>query len=326
MSLANMNWRYVGSGVFGSATVAAVLDALYTLGTAVTYADGTARTEGSGSAWTWTGNRYQNAGTTESCHPAPPTNTLNHRVILAGSASSVAGAVAASPDSTATNILMASLAKNAGAYNAWNNAAPFTSGDFFGFWRLWPTTAGTGTVYLYEAKEAIAVLIATSGGSVYGCIIGAIVDPESTDVTADAESDGKLYGMVVTGTTAVMNTSFWSTANAFMTHSGSASAAHAGIFTPGASSLLTMSVLNPPLTSMTSTGVKKRSGRFGRVALGMRAAAAAPNDHLLGRLREVFLFSDGTSPTKQTNGGTTIGYVFAASTASASDALLLEHG
>jgi len=63
MSLAALNWRYVGSAGFATATVATVLDAVYTLGLSVTYADTTTRTPGSGSAWTW--SRYQNVSVTE---------------------------------------------------------------------------------------------------------------------------------------------------------------------------------------------------------------------------------------------------------------------
>ena len=65
----------------------------------------------------------------------------------------------ASPDSAATNTLMCNVVKNAGAFDAWNAAAPFTSGDAFGYWRCWPTSAGTGTVWLYEGTEAVAVFV-----------------------------------------------------------------------------------------------------------------------------------------------------------------------
>lgn len=324
MSLSSLAWRYVGAGSFGTASVAAALDALYTLGTATTYADGSGRTPGSGSAWTW--SRYQNASVTEAAYATPPTDTLAQRIILAGQATGgTKTPTMASPDASAVNIVMASVNKNSGAFNAWDNAAPFTSGQFFGFWRCWPTTAGTGTVYLYEGTEAVLVLIATTGGSVYGCILGAFLDPESSDVANDAESDGKLYGVVTTGSAAAMGTGFLSGGAVWMFHSGSASAVHAGIFTPGAGSLLTMGLLLRAQTAMTSSGLKTRSGRFARHALAMRADAAAPNDQFLGRLREIFAFTDAQTPQKQTNGGSTIGYVVSASTSSTADSLLLGH-
>jgi hypothetical protein len=324
MSLEHVAWRYVGSQTFATATVAAVLDALYTLGTKATYYDASTRTQGSGSAWTYTGNRYQNAGTTEALYPAPPTNTLTQRVLVAGAATlPTPSPTAASPDSTAANTLMVNIVKNAGAYNAWNAASPMTSGTTFGYWRVWPTTAGTGTVYLWEGKDVMMVIITTSTGTSYGFIAGAILDPETTDAS-DGESDGKLYGLIVSGTTAVISTAFFSTAD-FLTHSGTASAFHAAVFTPGGSTLLTMSPVTNGRTAMTTTGLRTRAGQYARVPFVYRYTAAAPNDRFAGRLREVFMFSDSQTPRVQTNGATTIGYVVGASSVSDNDAILLEH-
>jgi hypothetical protein len=173
MSLEHLNWRYVGSQSFASATVAAVLDAIYTLGTTTTYANGATRTEGTGSAWTYTGNRYQNAGTTEALYPAPPTSTLNGRILLAGAATLPSpNPTMASPDAAAANILLANVVKNAGAFATWNAASPMTSGQTFGYWRVWPTSAGTGSVYLYEGKDAMLVVI-SAGAAAYAWIGGA---------------------------------------------------------------------------------------------------------------------------------------------------------
>ena len=101
MSLATANWKYVGTASFASGTVHAVLTAVHTLGTAVTYADTTARTPGSGSAWTW--QQYLNGGAIEAEHANPPTDTLAQRVILAGQASGgVKTPTMAAPDTAAT--------------------------------------------------------------------------------------------------------------------------------------------------------------------------------------------------------------------------------
>jgi hypothetical protein len=330
MSLEHLNWRYVGSQSFASATVAAVLDATYTLGTRTTYANGATRTEGTGSAWTFTGNRYQNAGTTEALYPAPPTSTLGGRILLAGAATlPTPNPTPASPDSVAANILLGNVVKNAGAFATWNAASPMTSGQTFGYWRIWPTSAGTGSVYLYEGKDAMLVVI-SAGASAYAWIGGAIGDPE-TDSTTDGETDGKLYGQGVSGSSAVWLASWFTAsaaeANAFPTvHSTGASNAHIGVFTPGASTLLIARTLTAGLSGMTTTGLKTRSGRWARAPLLYRYTAAAPNDGFAFRLREVFAFSDETLGRTQTNGATTIGYVASPSATTNQDALLLEHG
>lgn len=323
MSLSPLAWRYVGAQAFGAATVAAVLDALYTLGTAVTYADATTRTPGSGSAWTW--SRYQNASVTEACYATPPTVTLGLRVILAGAASLPSPSpTMATPDAAGANVLNCNIVKNAGSFNAWNAAAPFTSGQTFGYWRVWATAAGVGTVRLYEGTEAVLVLIETASASQYGAILGAILDSESTDVVSDSESDGKVYGIITSGTSANISGTIHTTTQ-FLDHSTTASLHHAGIFTPGGSTLLTMSRRAPANVAMTTTGLKTRSGRFVRAPYDYRASAAAPNDVALGRLREISMFSDGKTGTKLTSGGTTIGYLVGGSSSTDVDVVILAH-
>lgn len=325
MSVEHQNFRYVGSQSFASATVAAVLDALYTLGTKTTYASGATRTEGSGSAWTYTGNRYQNAGTTEALYPAPPTSTLGGRVLLAGAASlPTPNPTMASPDSAAANILMGNVFKNAGAFNAWNAASPFTSGQAFGYWRIWPTTAGTGSVHLWDGKDAMKIAI-TAGTGAYGWIGLAIGDPDSTNAL-DAESDGKCYGQITSGSGTVVNASFGNAVNEFLGHGAGASQPHAGIFTPGGSAILTVAPRGRHDTAMTTTGHKLRSGKWARSPIDYRYTAAAPNDGFAFRLRDILWFSDSQIGRVHSSGGTTIGYVAGASATSDNDALLLEHG
>jgi len=323
MSLSPLAWRYVGAQAFASATVAAVLDALYTLGTAGTYADATTRTPGSGSAWTW--SRYQNASVTEACYATPPTATLGLRVILAGAASLPSPSpTMASPDAAAINVLNCNVIKNAGSFASWNAASPFTSGQTFGYWRVWATASGAGTVRLYEGTEAVLVLIETASAATYGAILGAILDSESTDLVSDAESDGKLYGIITSGTSANISGTIHTTSQ-FLDHSTSASFHHAGIFTPGGSTLLTMNRRTESSASMTTTGLKTRSGRFVSAPHDYRSTAAAPNDVALGRLREISMFSDGKTATQLTSGGTTIGYLVGGSSSTDVDVVILAH-
>lgn len=324
MSLNTAQWRYVGTASFASGTVHAALTAVHTLGTAVTYADATTRTPGTGSAWTW--NQYLNGGAIEAEYGNPPTDTLAQRVILAGQATGLGKTpTMASPDTNATVTILAGIVKNAGAWNAWDNVNPFTSGTFSGYWRAWPGSVGAGSVYMYECQEAVLILITTTAGGVYGILMGAFTDPESPDVAVDAESDGKLYGLAVSGVTAAMGTSWWTVngSSDFLRHSVTASQCHAMVFTPGSGVFLTFEPCLTPRTAMTASGMKSRSGRWGRSTLSIRANASAPKDQTLGRLREICAFSDAQVPSKQSNAGVVTGYIVSASTATTADALLL---
>ncbi len=324
MSLAHSNWRYVGSQAFSVSSVAGVMDALHTLGTKNQYANATTRTVGSGSAGTWT--KVQVAGTTECVYVTPVTSPLSHRIMFGGTSyTPTPSPTMRTPDSYAANTLMVNVVKNAGAFASWNAAAPFTSGENFGFWKLWPTTAGAGNVYLWESKDSVAVLINTSSGTTYGCIAGAIIDSESSDTTVDSESDGALYGIVTSGST-VISTSFWTGQGqfsaVFLGHSGSDSQSHAGVFSPASSTVINISPTQQFITSPSSTGLKTRSGRFARTAIIMRSASP---DNYIGRLREIYAYSDAQAPAVQSDGASTIGYVFAGSTTSMVDSILLEH-
>lgn len=321
MSLAAMNWRYVGSAAFGVAVCPTVLDVIYTLGLAATYADGSARTPGSGSAWTW--ERFQNIGVTEAAYATPPTNTLTQKVIIAGTTTAPGGGFTLlSPDTTiAGNQLHVGIQKNAGAFSAWNSTTPFTSGQFSNYWRIWPTSAGAANVYMWESTEGIVVLIGTSS-SMYGFIAGAILDPEGGDLVNDSETDGKVYGMITSGITAVISNTFWSTASAvWMFHNSASSGAHAGIFTPGTAAILTMTSGSSMPAANTVTAMKSRSGRYARSPIFMRGAAVAPNDNFFGRLRNIMMMSLAKTP--QSIAG--VGYVVGASAALDKDALFLEH-
>lgn len=321
MSLAAMNWRYIGSQSFGAALCPSVLDAIWTVLNLTTYADGSARSQGSGSAWTW--SRYQNIGVTEALYGTPPTDTLSHRVIIAGTTATPGGSFTLlSPDTTPVgNQLHVGIAKNAGAFSAWNSSAPFTTGQFSNYWRIWPTSAGTGTVYIFEGKEGVIVLIG-SGSSFYGFIAGAILDPEGGDTSTDSESDGKLYGMITSGTNAAISSTFWSTASGvWLFHSTNNNSAHAGVFTPGSATMLTAVSGMGMGAAGTTTVMRTRSGRYARAPIFMRGSVAAPNDTFLGRLRNLTMFTRAMTPQSITG----VGYVVGASNSTPADCLFAEH-
>jgi len=332
MSLPHMAWRYVGTRTFGTASMASLMDELFTLGTATTYADSTSRTPGSGSAGTWA--RVQISSVTECLHVAPPVNALNTRIMIGGATYTPSPSPTMhSPETFAASNLMVNLVKNAGTFTTWNATNPFTSGQTFGWGKWWSTANGVGNVYLWEGREAIAVIATNAaGGSARGFIAGAILDPESSDTTVDGETDGRLYGVVRTSPSTGMSNTFWTDtgnsfgsytySNRFMHNSGANDQPFCAVFSPGSASLLQMATMTVFPTSPSPTGLKTRSGQFARLAITWRGQTA---DNMLGRFREAYAYSDAQLPARQTDGANVIGYAYCGSSVAQVDSLLLEH-
>lgn len=241
MPLPTLNWKRLAPVAIGAANVNSMMDALFTAGTAATYADGSARTPGSGSAWTWsrdTTNALQ-PGATTAAYASPPTVTaLNQRIIWAGSTAAPTAMPMYSGvqvDTAVANALYCSVAKNAGAYSNWNSATPFTSGQFLGFARasIPMATATWTSVSMWECQEAVAVQWTRVAPNVNTSInvCGAFIDPGAT---ANGESDGRLYGIATTGNNNYAAAAFWSAGNdALFQDNGVANHNRFGMFVPG---------------------------------------------------------------------------------------------
>ena len=321
MALPTQNWRMlqpVFVGPTNNATtggIAGVLDAIYTMGTAVTYADGSARTPGAGSAWTWNKDNTTFAtGATTACYATPPTTTaINQQIIVAGT-SSVAGAVWKQlVDARAINWLYAGTAKNTGAYTSWNNATtPFTVGDFTGF-AFGGSTAALSIaqgyiVYMVECQESVAVYIhcVTTANFTGVFVMGAFVDPLSTDAL-NAESDGRLYGVSTPGAQGRLGSN-WLTllggsgvGGTIFDHSVSAGFAHCVVFTPGAGTVLPVNRLISPTIG---SEFVSRNGDLPQVPLQVTTGGL-----FLGQLRQTFITRDSPSMTAWESGGVIRGYL-----------------
>mgnify|MGYP003108959995 FL=1 len=319
-----MQWRYIGNTAFSN-TIADWLDAVYTLGTSSTYYDGSTRTPGSGQAATF--SRYQNSGTTEAVFATPATDTLGVRYIWAGKASS-ASPTMATPDSFATDSALISLNKNSGAFNAWDNSSPFTSGQFFGYWRAgWRTSNGAGTLYMFESETANYLITAVGTDTKHNCV-GAWLKPGSTANT-DAETDGKLYGVYTSGNNSI--DSFWSdskvsSASVWFGHSSSSTRHHTGIFSPGGATIKPV-LMNTAFQfrSTDSQTFTLPSGRFAVLADSLPVIKASTPKNFVGVLDSMAPF--GIAQTGQVLADTAaskdIGYVVSERIGSASECALL---
>ena len=319
MALPTQNWRmlqpvYVpASGSVATGGIVGILDAIYTMGTATTYADGTARTPGTGSAWTWNKDNTTFAtGYTTACYADPPTTTaINQRIIFAGT-TNVTGAVWKQLyDQRATNQIYAGIAKNTGAYTSWNNATtPFTSGDFSGF------ATGIGNsgllnttsfiVYMLECQETVAIYV-TSLNNINNCgvfILGAYIDPLSANAL-NAETDGRLYGLATSGLQGRLLSTWLSTAagvnGTLFINDATNYYYHSVVFTPGAGTVL---AANRFFSVSPTFDFVSRNGDLPQVPLQI-----VTGSQYLGQLRQMFITRDSSSMVAWESAGVVRGYL-----------------
>ena len=321
MAVTALNWKKLATVTLAGSAINQMLDGIYTALGASTYYDGSARTPGSGSAWTVA--RYQNAGTTEAVYAVPPVGALAHKVIFGGAAGAKTPTMA-SPDTWVVNCVLVGLAKNAGAYNAWDNAAPFTSGQFYGYWRLTSQTTVV-RVTVYEAEECLLVRYETSANIGNMCLIGALWDPGSVAATA-AESDGRRYGVAVTNNNGVTS-NFHEAVQAWLGHGVTVSTAHTMVAGVGAVATFTPCVRNSIVGSglSSTTFLTNAAGEALGIPIYHQYNTAAPNDQFVGVLRNVYVIKNSISEAvRQTSAGVAVWYCTGYSTAAAGNCVGLE--
>lgn len=243
-----LNWKFLGAQPFAASNIAASHGALFTLGSRTTYPDGSARTAGTGSAWTWT--LRVNAGVNEAVTGVPPaaSNPFNWTYIVAGTAGTAAinASMCAPNISSVANCITVGMNRNTtGAYTTWNSATPFTTaGTFTGYW---PATAvfsaiAFDNVAVWEGQDACLILYYSSTtGQVGAAIMGAWIDPVEYVVGTTCETDERLYGMATSGSSSVVVSTWLATNNAASGFLGNFSAtnrhATTGYITPGTATL-----------------------------------------------------------------------------------------
>lgn len=328
MALAALNWRYVGVRSFTAGSVPLSHDAVYALGTATTYADGTARTPGTGSAWTW--EREQATGTTVACRGTPPTNALTMKYLVAGTTGASSYTFLTPDTATLANVIVYGMNRSSGTYTTWTSATPFTNAGFSGFWRgTRPfATVPYDNVSMWESQEGCVIQYGhTSSGATSSIGLGALIDPLSSN-SANAESDGRLYMMFGQGSNTNANASWLSNgggADGHMWGNGSNSNGncHAGVFAPG--------------TNVMSGGAGTSTTRFGSFSpsatftstngdiVRIPFCVVNINNTFLGQLRQVYMTKDAATRLAYQNGATVLGYLHGATIGVATDAVILSY-
>ena len=310
-----------------AATIAAVLDAIYTaLGAAVDYR-GTAVP----ATHLWTISRFQNAGTTEAVYAAPPAGTpmgLTPKLMWAGRIAN-AGTMA-SPDTSLASGLQSGINKNSGAYSDWTAALPFTSGQWFGYWRA----AGTGinaaatVVRAYVSQETIFLQLIQAATTQYWNYNGAIIEPYDADTTVSGETDNRLYGQIVDGSTNPVASTWLSAAHSsafYFGHSTTAAYPHCGVFTPGAGTLIPAGRVNILTVGANANMPQTASGVWVASLMNVCKSVgdANPGGNALGTIRGLYPVGSIQSARWLRNGATDIYHFVSVDTGAAGGALML---
>jgi len=320
MSLPALHHRKLVTTTATTNGITDVLDAIWAAvqPSVTTYADGSTRTAGSGTAWTWT--RYQAAGVTQAVYGTPPTGSLAQRILFVGATTNPTPTPTMLIDTWSNNRLHIGLVKNAGTFNAWNAASPFTTGQFTGYTMIGTTLTSPVTITIFESEETIqiGVGIGTAGG-VHGAGGGAIIDPDTNDAV-DGESDGRIYGLW-TGGSSTFNTMLNNAAtNTFMNHGASSTNSHFVTFAPGTGTIVPTARENFYF-SITAAQRTTRAGKFPGTPLYVTSTS-----NWVGRVREIRVIRPAIFGQRlDTTLGTIKGYVYAQSTSTNGDAVLLEY-
>jgi hypothetical protein len=216
MSLQPLEWRKLPTRILPAnitATSSYFLNTIYDILTGSLYSDGSTRVIGSGSAWQ-TPTKFVTGSNTEAVYLFPSYQTeMSQSVIFAsknitGASSSaavptvtgsrVSSSVGGGPVVYSTGSIYGALVKNAsGSFTQWTSLYPFGSGSYStGYASVTLLPSGLDKIIIYESKEAIAVVTQTATADAQIFIAGAIIDPEQTVTSIDAESDNRLYGLI----------------------------------------------------------------------------------------------------------------------------------
>lgn len=262
---------------------------------------------------------YQNAGTTEALYGTfGAASAMVPKFLIAG-VNAARTPLMGGSHTYSSNFLMVGITKNAGAFASWDHATlPFTSGQNSGLVKFLDCgTVTAAKVYAIVSAESLWVFIESSTGTVYGFGVGALLDPLGTGSNT-AETDGRTYSVVSTGTTSsLVGTLNGTGAGSFLNHTASNNATHFLTFTPGGSTLKRTSRLTTNQASSTTTMTTPDGEPIHAKILFYDTV----NDRCLGNLREVGPVRDSKLDLRQSPAGVDRWFYVASSSTADSDAI-----
>lgn len=224
--------------------------------------------------WTWA--RYQSGSTTEAIYnTAVPSGTLmtqNPCIMIAGVANTASYApTMLSPDVVSGNVPIIGLIKNPGAYLAWNNANPMTSGQFSGFAHL--VNSGSNNINavtrIFVSQESYFFQFIMSNLDQYWVHVGAIVEPFSTyqeslgNHVLACETDDRVYGFNTIGSGGALSPRFYDLAPTILINAATNGGTRFVCFEPKTSTMMSdLSRRTYPNVSFASYEERDATGKY----------------------------------------------------------------
>lgn len=184
----------------------------------------------SGNMTYWDVGRDQPGGTTEAVYFTPKAGTQAEsdglRVLLAGADSGApTPTMGHSEPSYSNDRLYIGLVYNGGSFNSggdgWFDSAPFTSGQFSGYFEVGDTTSNNPPNFeLAESAESIVFQMTDNEEVQCGGLAGALIDAESTDASNSINSDGRIFTVLTNKPDGTPNYSDLGSAATAWTHGG----------------------------------------------------------------------------------------------------------
>jgi len=302
------------------------------------YSDGSTRVIGSGSAWK-NAFKFTTGSFTEAVCIFPPTETVMSQSVIIAGKSGTPSSSATPPSmkdaqSWSGNLVDITItcAKNAASqsFTQWTSLYPFGSASYslgYAQWCSNPLSFTKNTsLTIYESKEAISIITYDiNADTTNAAIAGAIIDPEQNVTGSDAELDGRLYGVVVSGYTSKINSGFWTTeagASTFLNHVGGTNYGKFMTFVPQVNS--TGSAVDATKYTSDRYQYTTLSGKLGDAPVYCTTQGTFT---FLGRLRDMTVTTNLPSNivVRSSTSGSIFGYTLGASEQSSNDTLLFKY-
>jgi len=243
----------------------------------------------------WDVGREQPGGTTEAVYFTPKAGTQAEsdglRVILAGADSgSPTPPLGLNESAWTTGRLYIGLAYNGGAFNSagngWHDSAPFTSGQFSGYFAVADDAQNSvSTFELAESAESIHLQVTDGSAVEGGGIAGALIDAESTAASNSINADGRVFAVMTTYYTQPPDYHEFGVSVSAWTHgSGSASKA---VFLETDGVTWDSLFVGPRISSSNIPDPRQISSRPWMLPIYVWEQDSPY--HILGRLREIYL-------------------------------------
>ena len=334
MSLPALQWRKLPVVTISSAISSSdYLRTINNMLTGSTYFDGSARTVGSGSAWS-SSIAYTTGSNVEAvlCYP-PLTTQLSQSVLIttkatSGAASGGSPTLTTQEPSFVAGGIAVGLSKNSGNFTNWTGSTPMgISSSFSGYVNIYAAAMfnlSTSKITIYESKEALILNIGNSSTPTVNFFVmcGALYDPQQTTISVDAELDNRLYAILKSNYLTGPGATFLSNTTDLFDHGTTSGSPRHTMFTPQQSVLKTLFCTKFTSSTFVFSGFISNTGKLVKLPLYF----VDSNSVFQGTLRDIYVIRSSANNLIFRDGSSNIvGFTISRSDTAANDAILLSY-